>query len=115
MKANSDPSMGRTKCDHSSSIDRSFAVAYTTDQLLYDWKSVAEPVEYDKTLKLSQFEKHETFIRSLNFSRNETSMSGKEQFWPRFQVDLFCFGRQCKFPFVPCLAPMIPGVGGKSI
>ena len=64
-------SMGRTKCDHSSS----FAVAYTTDQLLYDWKSVAEPVEYDKTLKLSQFEKHETFIRSLNFSRNETSMS----------------------------------------
>ena len=48
-------------------------VAYTADQLLYDWKSVAEPVEYDPQLKLSQFEKHETFIRGLNFSRNETS------------------------------------------
>ena len=41
--------------------------------MLYDWKSVAEPVEYDPQLKLSQFEKHETFIRGLNFSRNETS------------------------------------------
>lgn len=51
------------------------AVAYTTDQLLYDWKSVSEPVEYDKTLKLSQFEKHDTYIRGLNFSRNETSKS----------------------------------------
>ena len=51
----------------------SFAVAYTTDQLRFDWKSVAEPVEYDKTLKLSQFEKHDTYIRGLNFSRNETS------------------------------------------
>ena len=52
------------------------AVAYTSDQLLYEWKIKKHPsdgVEYDPTLKLSQFEKHETYIRELAFSRNETS------------------------------------------
>ena len=49
-----------------------FLVAYTAEEVQYNWLSGSEPVGLEGDLQMSQFDLQKTFARELNFTRHES-------------------------------------------
>ena len=49
-----------------------FSVAYTAEEVQYNWLSGSEPVGLEGDLQMSQFDLQKTFARELNFTRHES-------------------------------------------
>ena len=47
-------------------------VAYTAEEVQYNWLSGSEPVGLEGDLQMSQFDLQKTFARELNFTRHES-------------------------------------------
>ena len=48
------------------------SVAYTAEEVQYNWLSGSEPVGLEGDLQMSQFDLQKTFARELNFTRHES-------------------------------------------
>ena len=54
-----------------------FSVAYTAEEVQYNWLSGSDPVGLEGDLQMSQFDLQKTFARELNFTRHESGILSK--------------------------------------
>ena len=78
-----------------------FSVAYTAEEVQYNWLSGSEPVGLEGDLQMSQFDLQKTFARELNFTRHESGnrIKAKTKDWWDDNVFKLDLSPSCKLCF----------------